>query len=74
MATRKSKKQTKQRVKKPKAKMRAHKYAHSFVLEQDGKVTCECDPFMVFTSSFVQAKKVSDWFLNVSLYLKSKTL
>lgn len=72
MAIQKSKKQTRQKVIKPKKTMRAHRHTHSFVLEADGRVTCECDPFMTFTSSAGEAKKVSDWFLSVSNYLRSK--
>lgn len=72
MATPKLKRQTKRKVIKPKKTMRAHKHTHSFVLEQDGRVTCECDAFMIFTRSSQDAKKVSDWFSAVSTYLRSK--
>lgn len=72
MAIRKLKNRKKAKVKKPKGTMRAHRHSHAFVLEPDGRVTCECDFFMTFAHSAREAEKISSWFLQVSKYLRSK--
>ena len=74
MATQKLKKVAKRKVSKPKRMMRAHKQTHAFVLELDGRVTCECDPLMTFAHSAKEAKKISDWFAEVSKFLRSKSV
>lgn len=72
MAIRKLNKRNKKRVRKPKSRMKAHRHAHSFILEPDGRVTCECDPFMVFANGAGEAEKISLWFGDVSQYLRAK--
>lgn len=72
MAIPKLKKQRKEKVKKPIVCMRAHRHSHAFVLEPDGRVTCECDAFMTFAHSAREAERISSWFLEVSKYLRSK--
>lgn len=72
MATLKSNKKNKQKIKKPKSTMRANRHAHAFILEPNGKVTCECDPFMVFVNGAGEAEKISAWFGDVSQYLRAK--
>jgi hypothetical protein len=72
MAIRKLKNQKKAKVKKPMSRMRAHRHTHAFILEPDGRVTCECDPFMTFAHTAGEAQKISDWFSKVSEFLRSK--
>lgn len=69
MATQKS---NKKKLTKPKTQMRAQRHSHAFVLEQDGRVTCECDPFMTFANGAGEAQKISEWFNKVALYLREK--
>lgn len=73
MATQKLKKQKKVKTKRPPSKMRAHQHTHAFILEPDGRVTCECDPLMTFAHTAKEAKKISDWFAKVSDFLRSKS-
>jgi len=60
-------------TRKPKKYFKPSNNTHGFFLEDYGTVTCECDHYMTYARSAKDAKKISEWFLKVSKFLKKRS-
>jgi len=60
------------KVKKPKSLFKTNSATHGLYLEQNGSITCECDPLTIYARTSSEMERLAKWLTSSAQYTKQK--